>query len=88
MMVRPPHLDDGANALWDWLERRGMTQRQMAEKVGIDHTYLNHILCGRRKPGLGTAIRIERATGVAVEEWDSTHVDKRKIVTVGKPRKQ
>lgn len=88
MMVRPPGLPRGQNALWDWMERRSLTQRQLADKLDIHWTYVNHILSNRRSPGLATAIRIERVTGIPVEEWDSTQVDKPELVASGKGRKR
>ncbi len=40
-----------------------MTQTELAKELGIDRSYLNGILKGKRKPGLDLARRISKATG-------------------------
>jgi plasmid maintenance system antidote protein VapI len=74
MIVRAQNLPPGADAFWDWMERRGLNQRQASKIVEIDHTYLNHIVSGRRRPSLEVAVRVARKTGIPVEMW-STNVD-------------
>lgn len=63
------HIQTGREALQQWIDRRQVNQREAARIIGVDHTYLNQILSGRRTPGLDNAIQIERATGIAVEVW-------------------
>lgn len=87
MICRAPHLPPGADAIWDWMERRGLNQRQASEIVEIDHTYLNHIVSGRRLPGRDLAVRIERKTGIPVEIW-STEVDEPTASRSRKTRKR
>lgn len=88
MATQTVSLNPGAQAVLDWIDRQGLNQRQAAVKIGIGHDYLNHIVCGRSKVGLSTALRIERTTGIPVEAWDSTGVDKREPVTIAKARKR
>lgn len=65
-------MQHGRLQLADWIERRGVNQREAAEILEMDHTFLNGILTGRRSPGLATAVAIERRTGVPVEAWMPT----------------
>jgi len=52
--------------LHDFIERAGITQRQMAERIGCSTSFLSEVLSGRKAPGVGLALRIERETGGAV----------------------
>lgn len=67
----------GPDALSDWLNRRDLSQREMARRLGIHWTMVNKILMRTCRPGLTLALRIERHTGIPVREWDATQVDKR-----------
>ena len=40
-----------------------MKQSELAEKLGIDRTYLNGILRGKRVPGIELAKKISKITG-------------------------
>lgn len=66
----------GRERLLAWIERSRVNQREAARILGIDHTFLNQILSGRRVPALANAIRIERVTGIAAEAWLPTDDDK------------
>lgn len=59
----------GRERLAQWLERAKLNQLEAAEIIGIDKTQLSQILTGKRRPGLDNAVKIERATGIAVEAW-------------------
>jgi plasmid maintenance system antidote protein VapI len=59
----------GRERLRQWIDRSKVNQLEAAEIIDIDPTQLSHILTGRRRPGLDTAVKIERATGIAVEAW-------------------
>lgn len=59
----------GRERLRDWIDRTKATQREAARILGLDHTFLNQILSGRRTPALANAIKIERVTGIAAEAW-------------------
>jgi len=41
----------------------GMKQSELAQKLGIDRTYLNGILRGKRIPGIELAKKISKITG-------------------------
>jgi transcriptional regulator with XRE-family HTH domain len=87
MVGRTQRWSGGPDAVRDWMERSGLNQRQAAVRMGIGHTALNHLLCARRRAGLAMALRIQRATGIPVEAWMSTPVDKRRIVSISSGRK-
>lgn len=66
----------GRERLAQWLQRAKVNQLEAAELIGIDKTQLSQILTGKRRPGLDNAIKIERATGIAVEAWVPLEEDK------------
>ncbi|MEO5885320.1 MAG: helix-turn-helix transcriptional regulator [Candidatus Limnocylindrales bacterium] len=55
-------------AFTDWLRRRlkasGFTQRQLAEKTGVDHSTISRLIRGNRVPSLRTAAMLARGLGV------------------------
>ena len=69
-------MQSGRERLREWIERSKLTQRTAAELLGMHYTFINQILGGSRSPALGTAVRIERVTGIPVEAWMPTEVDK------------
>lgn len=62
-------MQNGRERLRQWISRSKLTQLEAASVIGMDHTQLSHILMGRRRPGLDTAVKIEQATGIVVEAW-------------------
>ena len=48
-------------------ELTGLTQRELAERVGIDRAYLSNIERGAKNPALLTAARIAGVLGVELE---------------------
>ena len=46
-------------------ERLGISQKELAEKVGISQSFLCDIEQGRSKPSIDTAIKIEQVLNVA-----------------------
>lgn len=71
---RPVKSSAGANALWNWLEKRGLNQREAAEILNIHWVSLNQILMDRRRPGLAIALRISQAAGIEPGIWTRTQV--------------
>jgi plasmid maintenance system antidote protein VapI len=67
----------GAEQLKDWMHRRRFMQKEAAEHLGFDVTYVSHLVAGRRVPGLDNALVIERETGIPVEAWASIALDTR-----------
>jgi len=69
----------GAEQLKDWMHRRRFMQREMAEYLGWDETYVSRLLTGGRLPGLDNALHLERKTGIPVEVWASSELDSHEI---------
>lgn len=73
-------MESGAEQLKDWLDRRWpkstRKQRDAADHFGWDESFISQLCRGARLPGLINAIRIERETGIPVEAWVSSEVDK------------
>ncbi len=68
-------MKSGAEQLKDWMHRRRFLQKEAAEHLGFDATFVSQLVNGARVPGLDNAIKIERATGIPVEAWLSTDRD-------------
>lgn len=62
-------MQTGRKRLREWINRSKLNQRQAAELLEVDQTYLSQILSGKRFPGLATAVHFEGVTGVSVEAW-------------------
>ena len=46
-------------------ERLGISQKELAEKVGISQSFLCDIEQGRSKPSIDTAVRLADALGIS-----------------------
>lgn len=77
-------MNSGAEQLKDWMHRRRFLQREAAEHLGFDETFVSQLVNGRRTPGLDNAIIIERATGIPVEAWLS-HADDKSVEPIAAP---
>ena len=75
-------MKSGAEQLKDWMHRRRFLQREAADHLGFDETFVSQLVNGRRTPGLDNAILIERETGIPVEAWLS-HADDKSGEAVG-----
>ena len=69
-------MKSGPEQFKDWMHRRRFLQRESAEYLGFDETFVSQLVNGRRSPGLDNAIIIERKTGIPVEAWMSGDADK------------
>lgn len=47
-------------------EQKGLTQTELAEKVGLERASLSNIECGRRWPGTDVVVRIADVLGIKV----------------------
>jgi len=70
-------MGNGRKRLAQWIERSKMSQREVARLLGFHVSVLNKVLKGHRTPGLATALRLERVTGIPVESWTPTRNVKR-----------
>lgn len=73
---RDDTMRSGPEQLKDWMHRRRFLQRETAEYLGWDETYVSQLLNARRSPGLDNAVHMERLTGIPVEAWASDELDK------------
>jgi plasmid maintenance system antidote protein VapI len=78
-------MQHGRVQLRAWIDRMGLTDRAAAKLLGIHWTFLSQILNRplNRAPGLRTAIKIERTTGIPVEAWMPTD-DGAEPITIGR----
>jgi DNA-binding XRE family transcriptional regulator len=64
----PPDL---ASALWQARAESGLTNREVAERVGIDASYLSKLVRGSRCPSLVTAERLIDVLGLSEGEREA-----------------
>lgn len=69
------------------MHRRRFMQREAAEYLGWDETYVSRLLSGTRVPGLDNAIHLERMTGIPVEVWASSALDNDSDTVAAESRK-
>jgi transcriptional regulator with XRE-family HTH domain len=69
-------MKNGPEQFKDWMHRRRFMQKEAAAYFGWHETYISQLLSGARTPGLDNAVQIERQTGIPVEAWMSTELDK------------
>lgn len=62
----------GRIRLAEYGHRMRLLQRDLAQLLDMHESTLSHILSGRRRPGLATALRIEAATGIPVYAWSDS----------------
>jgi transcriptional regulator with XRE-family HTH domain len=68
-------MKSGIAQLNAWMQRREVNLREAADLIGIHFTQLSKFINGRRRPGLKSALLIERRTGIPVEAWEDSDVD-------------
>lgn len=54
--------------LYYTIHKKGMTQRGLAEKVGVSEPWMSSVVNGRRKPSLYLVMRISEELGISQEE--------------------
>lgn len=65
---RPP-THPGEMLREEFLAPMGMTQTELAEKLGVSFPRINEIVQGRRGMTPDTALRLERLFGVSAQFW-------------------
>ncbi len=63
-LVSPP-----GGTLQDVLDERGMAQNELAERTGLTPKAINEIIKGKMAITPATALKLERALGIAAEFW-------------------
>lgn len=74
-LLRPPHrrpVNLTVSPLSRLIYRRGYTHRRLAERVGVDRTYISHMVTGKRAPSMRRATLIARALGVSLDQLQRT----------------
>ncbi|MFL7793134.1 MAG: helix-turn-helix domain-containing protein [Anaerolineae bacterium] len=59
---------DGENPIKVWREYRGLTQRQLAEAVGISTPYLSQLKTGKRKGATEVLSATAEALGLSLDD--------------------
>jgi transcriptional regulator with XRE-family HTH domain len=80
-------MHSGSEQLKDWMRRRGFTQADACRFLGFDAASMSNFCAGKRTPGLETALRIERLTGIPVEVWASSELDSDETTADSEPVK-
>jgi transcriptional regulator with XRE-family HTH domain len=55
------------------LKAKKMSQRQLAQQSGVDHSTISRLIRGDRTPSLGTATKLARGLREIVDEADTPH---------------
>lgn len=58
----------GESPIKVWRQHRGLSQRQLAELVGVRATYVSQLETGRKRPSLDLAITLARALSVTLDD--------------------
>jgi antitoxin HigA-1 len=70
---RPP-TPPGEILLEEFLKPLGMTQAELAERIGVSYVRLNEIVNGRRGITPSTALRLAKALGTTPDFWLNSQV--------------
>lgn len=65
---RPP-TSPGEMLLEEFLKPMGMSQAELAKKIGVDYVRVNEIVNGKRKVTPSTALRLAKAFGTTPQFW-------------------
>ena len=65
---RPP-TPPGKMLLDEFIRPLGMTQAELADRIGVSHVRLNEIVNGRRGITPSTALRLAKALGTSPQFW-------------------
>jgi plasmid maintenance system antidote protein VapI len=55
--------------LEEWLRAERRSQEWLAEQLGTHQTSVSRWLLGRARPAVEMAVKIEKLTGIDVEDW-------------------
>ena len=69
--IEPPPTSDGVARLRRYIKKTGMTQSQLADKLGMARGQLSHYVMGTRTPLIHQALTIQTFTkrAVTIESW-------------------
>jgi len=52
-----------------WMKKQGLSQRELALKIGVHETTVSRILAGSRRLGIRPALRLAKEMGVPLESF-------------------
>ena len=55
-------------------KKKGLTQEELAERVSVSQSMINHIENGNKKPSLETAVALANELGITVDSLISSRV--------------
>lgn len=64
---RPTH--PGVMLLEEFLQPMGITQTELAERIGVSYVRVNELVHGKRRLTPDTALRLAKLFGMSVEFW-------------------
>ena len=73
----PDEVFPPGNTLAEWLNDRGMTQTELAARVGLSTNHTNQIVNGAAPITPETALRLERVTGTPAHFWNNLEMSYR-----------
>src|SRR5258706_1747031 len=65
----PPPTPPGEMLLEEFIRPLGMTQAELADRIGVSYVRLNEIVNGRRGITPSTALRLAKALGTSAQFW-------------------
>lgn len=82
-------MHSGVEQLLDWMRRKGFKQADAARFFGIDQPTMTRIVNGTYRPGLTTAVMIERLAGIPTRAWvEASELESEPETVVAGPRKR
>jgi transcriptional regulator with XRE-family HTH domain len=66
MLLRMTHM---GTRLRDWRKGAGLSQEELAERLGVFQTTISHYERGTLRPGLAEALKLEELAGIAPRDW-------------------
>lgn len=50
-----------------WLKRRGISQRELADQLGVRESFISDVVRGKKTPSLASAVKIAQILNTTVE---------------------
>ena len=79
-------MQSGPEQLNEWCSRRGFTNDEAADYLGLDKSVVTKLRNGTRRAGLKIAHQLRDLTGIPTDAWLSEHGDTLDEVSVAADR--
>lgn len=66
---RPDVVSNPGDSILELAKRNGLTQRALAEKLGVKDSYLSDIIRGKRGISVSMSLKLESIGWVSAEYW-------------------